>query len=337
MEKWKILRSVLRNIEESIVSKSQSFARVIADAMKKSKNKTARQHRKRESSAREIATRTPGGGYEPCIVSFIDVLGFRDLLTTRHAHDIRDILLKLRKFTTPDSEAPPRRMKDARLYSRTFVDSVSDAVIRVRVYNTQYRDGAFFHELLNLIHAQIQCVDSGVVIRGGIAIGNAHVGIDGKGPVFGPAMVRAYEVESTEAVHPRIVLDQNVYETFISDDRLHREGHSIGTEINYVKKFLRTDSDGLRFLDYLAGSESEFDHPGEYFNFLEKHAELIRDKLKTTKDNVRAKFEWLATYHNSVIKKIIVQFEKGKRSTEAFWEEFECEPIPVFKKMIVGL
>jgi hypothetical protein len=42
----------------------------------------------------EIAARVPGEGYEPCIVSFIDVLGFRNLLKTRHAHDIRDVLLQ---------------------------------------------------------------------------------------------------------------------------------------------------------------------------------------------------------------------------------------------------
>jgi hypothetical protein len=147
--------------------------RTVAEALKSLEWSAARQRQARAKRAAEVAARVPGGGYEPCIVSFIDVLGFRDLLATRHADDIRDILLQLREFTAPEDVANTRRMKDARLFSRAFADSVSDAVVRVRVFDTQYSDGAFFHELLDLLHAQLQCVGSGVVIRGGLAIGDA--------------------------------------------------------------------------------------------------------------------------------------------------------------------
>ncbi|MEA2859895.1 MAG: hypothetical protein QOC72_1934 [Methylobacteriaceae bacterium] len=201
-------------------------ARTVAEIMKAVERSAARRKQARAKHAAEVAARIPGEGYESCIVSFIDVLGFRDLLATRHAHDIRDILLQLRKFTAPDEVANTLRMKDARLFSRAFTDSVSDAVVRVRVFDTQYSDGAFFHELLNLLHAQLQCVGSGVVIRAGLTIGDAHVGRNGKGPVFGPAIVRAYEIESLEAVHPRIVVDEPAYERFLSDARLRKESHA---------------------------------------------------------------------------------------------------------------
>lgn len=307
----------------------------VAEIMKSIQRSAARKKKAREKLAAEVAARKPGEGYERCIVSFIDVLGFRDLLATRHAHDIRDIMLKLRQFTTPEPADRPRRMKDARLYSQPFADSVSDAVVRVRVFETQYRDGAFFHELLDLLHAQIQCVGSGVVIRAGITIGNAHVGLDGKGPVFGPAMVRAYEIETHEAVYPRIVIDQSAYETFRTDARLHREGHTVEMEMGYVDKLLRVDADGMRFVDYLAGGESEFDHPGGYFQFLDEHAAMIRDKLATTEDKVRAKFEWLADYHNDVVDQIIADFTSGARSANAFNEEFDVEPLSFFGAMRV--
>ena len=319
------------------MAKSPKSARTVAQIMKSVEREVARQKKAREKLTAEIAARVPCEGYEPCIVSFIDVLGFRDLLATRHAHDIRDIMLQLRKFTTPDEVEKPRRIKDARLCSQPFVDSVSDAVVRVRVYDTQYHDGAFFHELLDLLHAQIQCVGNGVVIRAGVTIGDAHVGLDGKGPVFGPAMVRAYEIETHEAVHPRIVVDQTAYETFLTDTRLHKEGHSAKTEADYVDKLLRVDANGTRFIDYLAGSESEFDHPGGYIDFLDSHASLVRDKLRATTGKVRAKFEWLAGYHNCVVGQIIVEFKDGKRSSEAFWQEFECDPLPLLEAMIVKL
>lgn len=319
------------------MAESPKSAQTVAQAMKLLSRKIARQRKRKEKLAAEKSARMPREGYEPCIVSFIDVLGFRDLLDTRHAHDIRDIMLQLREFTTPDEVEKPRRVKDMRLYSRPFSDSVSDAVVRVRVYDTQYHDGAFFNELLDLLHAQIQCVGSGVVIRAGVTIGDAHVGLDGRGPVFGPAMVRAYELETHEAVNPRIVIDKSAYETFLTDTRLHYEGNSAELEASYVDRLLRVDTDGTRFIDYLVASESEFASSLEYFSFLDSHAKLVRDKLAATTGRVRAKFEWLAAYHNCTVRQIIDEFNSNERSNEAFWEEFGCQPLALFEPIIVEL
>jgi hypothetical protein len=114
------------------MSKKAKGFETVAEALRSVERSTVRRRRARERHAAEVAARVPGEGYEPCIVSFIDVLGFRNLLETRHAHDIRDVLLQLRAFTAPVEELPTRRMKDARLLSRAFADSVSDAVVRVR-------------------------------------------------------------------------------------------------------------------------------------------------------------------------------------------------------------
>lgn len=307
----------------------------VADALRSVELSSARRKRAREKHAAEIAARVPGEGYEPCIVSFIDVLGFRNLLETRHAHDIRDVLRQLREFTAPLEERPTRRVKDARLLSRAFADSVSDAVVRVRVFDTQYNDGAFFHELLDLLHAQVECIGHGVVIRAGVAIGNAHVGLDGKGPVFGPAMVRAYEIETNEAVYPRIVVDHRAYQSFLEDARLRKQDHRLEEELRYVDRLLRVDADGKRFIDYLVASESEFDDPASYFLFLESHAALVRGKLATATGRVREKFEWLAAYHNSVVEDLVAEFGDGRRSAEAFTAEYGLDPVSFLHATVV--
>lgn len=317
------------------MSKKPKPAHTVSEVLKSAKRNAARRKRARDQHAAEVAARVPGEGYEPCIVSFIDVLGFRDLLANRHAHDIRDVLLQLREFTAPSAGTMARGMKNARLFSRAFADSVSDAVVRARVFDTQYGDGALFHELLDLLHAQIQCLGSGVVVRAGVAIGDAHVGLNGEGPVFGPAMVRAYEIEAHHAVHPRIVVDEAAYQRFLADSRLRKEGHDLEEEVGYVDKLLRVDADGIRFIDYLAGSETEFDHPGDYFTFLEQHATLVREKLATTTDGVRVKFEWLANYHNTVVEEILTEFAAGRRSATAFEAELDCDPVPLLRGMIV--
>ncbi|WP_027056359.1 hypothetical protein [Mesorhizobium erdmanii] len=308
----------------------------VAEALRSVERSIARKKRARERQAAEVAARVPGEGYEPCIVSFIDVLGFRNLLETRHAHDIRDLLLQLRKFTAPVEALPIRRMKDARLLSQAFADSVSDAVVRVRVFDTQFNDGAFFHELLDLLHVQVECIGHGVVIRAGVAVGDAHVGLNGKGPVFGPAMVRAYEIETHEAIHPRIVVDQAAYQSFLEDARLRKQDHGLEEELRYVDRLLRLDRDGTRFINYLGASESEFDDPASYFLFLENHAELVRRKLAATTGRVRDKFEWLAAYHNSVVEDVIAEFADGHRSAEAFMAEYEVDPEPFLRAMVIS-
>ena len=48
----------------------------------------------------------------------------------------------------------------------------------------------------------------GVLIRGGMCIGEMLVADEGI--VFGPGLVKAYDLESKYAVHPRIVIDRDL-------------------------------------------------------------------------------------------------------------------------------
>lgn len=275
--------------------------------------------RRRERVKRDKAkTRADAADYEPGIVTFIDVLGFRAMLSDRPAGEIHDIILSLREFSKPEIEHF-RRMKEVRLSSRAFAESVSDAVVRVRVFNTQHSDGAFFQELLDLLHIQIQCINHGVlIIRAGLAIG-VHVGLNGAGPVFGPAMVRAYDVESGEAIYPRIVVDDAAYEHFLSDARLHNENHDLEEETEYVNRLLRTGEDGTRFIDYLGASEDEHDAFEDYVAFLDRYAALIRQNLaEAYKASIRRKYLWLARYHNDIVSEIRSRFDAGQLSAANF-------------------
>lgn len=309
--------------------------KTVSELLKSTKRQAARKERARAKREAERSARVPGEGYEPCIVSFIDVLGFRSLLNSRHAFDIRDVLLKLRSYTAPIEDSSFLRQKGKRLLSRAYSDSVSDAVVRVRVFNTQFSDGAFFHELLDLLHAQIQCINSGVVIRAGVAVGDAHVGPNGKGPVFGPAMVRAYEIETNEAIHPRIVVDETAYQRFLTDPLLRNEDHDLQEELDYVDRLLRVDEDGKRFIDYLGASETEFDDAVSYFSFLNHHSALVREKLATTCGRVREKFEWLSKYHNSVVHKMLEEFNDGVRSVEEFEIEWGSDPTDLLRATLL--
>ena len=209
--------------------------------------------------------------YEECIVSFIDILGFRNLLHRNSAAEIRQILHIFRQHAEPyyDEPADPG---ERRLMSEVKMEVVSDAVVRARTFHTDYNDGALFHELLDLVFIQSLCLNEGILLRGALMIDYVHVGEDLEGLVFGPGLVNAYLMEEREAVYPRIIVDEAVMKRFAKDKALWKEGHSKGQETRYVTHLLKSDEAGLGFVDYLGGIKTEVDHYGEYLEFLERHS-----------------------------------------------------------------
>ena len=282
-------------------------------------------------------TATSGIEYEPCIVTFIDVLGFRSLLASRAAGEVHAVMHVLRDGLRPDEEPASRSMDEVRLRSRAFAEAVSDAVVRVRVYNTQQRDGALFWELLDLLHAQLDCIARGVLVRGGVTIGDAYVGHNGEGPVFGPAFARAYDIESREAVYPRIVLDLPAYEAVRHDERLRSQEHEADEEFGYLDDLLSLDDDGWLFLDYLRAAEAEFDEIADFFTLLATHERLIRLGLAEAGDNERRidKYRWMRRYHNTCIERIRSELAVGTRRSAAFEAEYGFDPEEWLRRRLI--
>jgi hypothetical protein len=260
--------------------------------------------------------------YEPCVVSFIDVLGFRSLLGTREATDIHSLLSKLEQFAKPNDEEVERSLGEARVQSRAFSFSVSDAIVRVRPYDTQFHDGAFFSELYDLLHAQIGLIENRVIIRAGVAVGEAYVGVNGDGPLFGPALVRAYEIESQEAIYPRIVVDEDAIAEHEHDHRLRADHNTVEYESQAIRELLATGEDGTRYIDYLRASRSEFEEVGSWLGFLDRHASLVRSGL-TQPGNRRTarKYEWLARYHDGCVAELREEIKSSDAISDQLYED----------------
>jgi hypothetical protein len=277
-------------------------------------------------------------GFERCVVTFIDILGYKSLLETRHAADIVKVLRALRSFTAGDADddEPPTRLDEARLYTQSFSESVSDAVVRVRTVDTQSRDGPFGYELIDLMHATVECVNQGILIRGGMTIGPVHVGLDGKGPIFGIAMVRAYQIEENEAVYPRIMIDEDALEAYLTDQSLWQDGQFDPHEAEMVHEFIGMAEDGSYFLDYLrAAGPGEFDAGvAGQLEFLRRHRDLIVKELETARGAVRRKLVWLANYHNEFVSELRGQYDMTDASGE-FFNEIGTPPNELFDSLMI--
>jgi hypothetical protein len=114
--------------------------------------------------------------------------------------------------------------------------------------------------------------------------------------VFGPAMVRAYELERDAAVYPRIVIDRELIKA---------------ADASRWAPIVEHGDDGFYFLNYLFGSveflaQHRSTYPEESRRSLLNHRQTIRKAIQRLQhenkmnDRILQKYLWLINYHNSV-------------------------------------
>ena len=260
-------------------------------------------------------------GYEECIVSYLDILGFRSLLCTAQPAEIARIMRVFRKASSPNEAEAHRKSDEKGKESVVRVEILSDAIVRARTTEARYRGGFLYSELIDLFYTQIACIKNGVAVRGAVVIGGVHLGDDLRGPVFGPALVRAYEMESQEVMFPRIAVEETVLDRLRSDSSMRREGHTLEQEWAFIDYLLAEDQSGLRYIDYLGVAPHECGCYCEYMEFLERHKILVEKGLEGSGSSakVRRKYNWLRNYHNRHVRAEADRFEPN------FWlDECDC-------------
>jgi hypothetical protein len=231
--------------------------------------------------------------YTNSIVSYIDILGFRRLISTAlNPDDVAQKLQTLAKMSSPDSEI-------STAFGNTFTN-FSDLVLRtVPIPSaTQFKDGGdglLFFEIMDLVYVQVELIGKGVLLRGAITIGDIFVQDK---IVFGPALIRAYELETSVSSAPRIVIDPELFRALEQYPSLR--GHEVEDELQQLVRVIQKGSDGVWFIDYLRAFYGEVG-PNLYVNFLQAHRDLIISQISQseTLDSVVAKYGWLVNYHNS--------------------------------------
>lgn len=240
--------------------------------------------------------------YRQAIVTFLDLLGFRELVRTRSAAEVGRIIELMHFFGGA--------AKDREQAAGTHVVSFSDSIVRVVDAD---RPSALFYEVLDVLHIQGELVNNGVLIRGGVTFGEVSVRAEG---VFGPAFIRAYDLESKVAKVPRVVIDKPAIKAVASGAiRTKDEQHDSEWEVQEVLKLCRRDCcNDLNFVDYIKGFYDELDSPALYPDWLRAHANLVRRLMGAASiqggsephgerlaASLQSKAEWLRDYRNAVV------------------------------------
>ncbi len=242
--------------------------------------------------------------YKICVISLLDILGFKKIVEkNKDPKMISTILKNFKYFSKPDKDL-------ARVYQQSFANFSDLSVRTINVLSSLNKGNPFgivSTELEDLLHIQLNLVNQGIFIRGSITIDDIYLS---SSLAFGPGLIKAYDLERIEAKYPRIIVDKDLLKLVKSVTLLKTSHHTSKEEIKYIKDILKKDKNGTWFIDYLKGAETETDNEHEYYSFLMKHKNLIIQNYKNSGDDKKAKskFLWLKQYHNNYIKNKGSQF-----------------------------
>ena len=248
--------------------------------------------------------------YRESLLVYIDVLGFKKLIERSVTDaqlfaEIPSLLRHLKEQTIRggrfiNEEGNPRPVSIFRAFN------FSDLTVRATYADTATNYYSLCQwEFLYLCSIQIDVVcRTDFLVRGAISTGLISMEPDRKVDddiLFGPALVRAYEMEKEKPGPPRIVIGADV----IARARKEQEG-------SFWTEHIHKDADGKFFLDYLFGSAVDGlfvvnKKPMNLLDTLKAHKEGVERRIKnlTEKDaGIVEKHRWLVSYHDDTIERL---------------------------------
>lgn len=248
--------------------------------------------------------------YEKRIVAFVDILGFKTIIED----SVCDTNLRRKVLEATEIIHSRREGQIEGTQVTTFSDS---AVIS---YPLNMRN-ALFYTIIDIIHLQLELGNKGIMLRGGIAIGDVYHDDD---IVFGPAMNEAYFLESKVAKFPRVVIrKETLEEGFVNTEGLSK--YEIETNWQDLMSLVKPNNyndkendENLFFIDLLRQDNELTDFGDEYYEWLksfrvaiveglnryskasaEYQSMCVEDRIEA--DKVFKKYRWLLNYWNHVV------------------------------------
>ena len=211
------------------------------------------------------------------IVAFVDVLGAKKMIQD----DVDQSLNIVHEIY----------QKSLDLYERVFKDRVpfdisifsDNIVIARKIPDNNHLEAVFTTVQLMAAIVQGNFLFRGLLVRGGIAHGSFF---KDDIMIWGEALTKVYSLESSAAIYPRIVVDPEL----VGELNIFPRG------IEKTQFWLKQDTDGLVFVDYL---QERFikDYDLALLQEIRRFDDRVIENQKNTK--VIQKYLWHASYINS--------------------------------------
>jgi hypothetical protein len=263
--------------------------------------------------------------YERRLIAFIDILGFKDIVKQSETNSskielIYSVLEYLKdwegskkwdlKFLEIEEDAQKKGVRKFDLRGKTNTTSFSDSiVVSVKVDKDVNEMASTL--IVNLAYLGTVLLEKGILLRGGLTIGNI-IHID-NGTVFGQGLIDAFMLETRSAKYPRIVL---------SDKLLNELNYPLHTKKNrypYHQYLARFDDGcvGFHQLIYYQVIQSWTEMTPELLTgSLRSVRKVIVSGLDSSfeKPEVFEKFKWLKDQYNRLI--ILSDYDIDNKAVE---------------------
>ncbi|WP_026828213.1 hypothetical protein [Exiguobacterium artemiae] len=231
--------------------------------------------------------------YGERFIVFIDILGFREHINktvqdSEYFIKLKDTLNFIADLKKENDAEKERMGKEITVFSDSIVIS----------YPVEQKGSAFFL-ILDVVHIQLDMMQKGILMRGGLTVGKL---CHNDNIVYGPAMIKAYELETNVAIYPRVVVSQNILEIAAINASPQ---HTPKEELQWVMSMLDIDRDGQFYVDFLSQGQEANDH-ATYIDALYNIRKLIVDELSDDpRPPVRMKYEWLKSRFNTIVENVL--------------------------------
>lgn len=255
--------------------------------------------------------------YQKRIVVFLDLLGFREKLIEFENEALFE-----------DEDGYIDRVKTSNK-ANEFINVFKDAISLINPYECNYYlfsdnicitlDPYFNKDLhikvmFTISDLMKKFAEKGYFLRGGIDYGWF---VDEKDVALGMPLVKAYLLESTKAIFPRVILSPE-YKNLLDELEINREldNISIFNKGNFLRK-----SDSFTFINPFYNVITTSDK----YNFFVQFKTAIETKLlsKVNGKKIRKKFEWLAKEYNTFLDFYVSNIETLEQEIELSEQEIE--------------
>lgn len=210
-------------------------------------------------------------------VAFIDILGFSEMVNSSQSDssifdDLFEALQLMQSMKNLVEGLDDVLKPQVTLFSDNIVISYLD----------NERD-SLYNLILDCIFLYITLLAKGIYVRGGITTGLLY---HDDTYVVGPALIKAYNIESKVAIYPRIIIDDNDYFSDI------------------IGSVFKRDFDGLTYIDPIGNFDviSQALNISPYEVLSKIHSKLNEGNLEGNM-GIIAKKLWLRNYCNRCFKK----------------------------------
>jgi hypothetical protein len=227
--------------------------------------------------------------YEDRVLAFIDVLGFSEMVkrTIKDGVEVENETEKIGALFNDFQELVHRPVSSSNDSSQTskIVNHFSDSIV---ISYLKTEKSGIFHILVDILFLCATVLQRGFLLRGAIVCGKLY---HTETKIYGPALVKAYEMERKIAVYPRIILDDNILDIA---KEYPRDIYYKNMEFKTIEKMILKDFDGFYFINYFDLTKIDMIDKNEG---VPEYFELLRNKIVNTEieDNpgVKSKYLWL--------------------------------------------